>query len=201
MLRIIVACLVLSGTLLSAEPPPKLNAPAGWGGEIIELPPSFARDMTLKGREFIRFAPGMMRPKSDTFFTYAMVFEIDPDPALKQYIVHEEFLKYYRGLCKAVLGPSRPEVDPSKFTLKLKLERSNPTRGDDTEQEKTLTKYSGILDWVEPFSTKEPQKLNLELWTFSKKNHNYIFVCVSPQAPDSKIWQQLAKIRSDFMSK
>ena len=63
------------------------------------------------------------------------------------------------------------------------------------------TRYTGTLDWVEPFATKKPQKLNLEIRTWAKKDRNYIFVCVSPQARDAAIWKQLHKIRDDYVKK
>jgi hypothetical protein len=95
MLRIFVVSLLLSGTLSFADEPGsfKLAAPAGWGGETIELPPGFAPDMKLKGSEHIRFAPGMMNPASDSFFCYAFVFELQPQPVLTENIVKDEFLK------------------------------------------------------------------------------------------------------------
>ena len=49
MLRILTVGLILPPTvLLAAEPEyTKLAAPAGWGGETIQLPPGFAPDMKL----------------------------------------------------------------------------------------------------------------------------------------------------------
>src|SRR5882757_9459394 len=106
MFRLLPVGLLLSGLLWVAdEPAPfKLSAPDGWGGETIELPPGFAPDMKLKGSEHIRFAPGMMKPGSDSFFCYAFVFELQAEPALTEAVLKDEFLKYYRGLCKAVLN-------------------------------------------------------------------------------------------------
>ena len=47
-----------------------------WKGERIVLPPKFAPDMKLTGVEEIRFAPGMFKPESETFFTYVFVFAL-----------------------------------------------------------------------------------------------------------------------------
>src|SRR5438552_2880670 len=94
MLRMFAVGLLMSGTLLVAdEPKPaKLAAPDGWGGETIELPPGFAPDMKLKGSEHIRFAPGMMKPESDSFFSYAFVFELQPKAGLTEAVLKDEFL-------------------------------------------------------------------------------------------------------------
>lgn len=203
MLRLFAVSLLLSGTLLVAEEPGalKLAAPRDWGGETIELPPGFARDMKLKGSEHIRFAPGMMKPESDSFFSYAFVFDLEPKPALTEAVLKDEFLKYYRGLCKAVLNGKFPEVDPTQFTLELKRVKSNAEPASDEKGPAAPLFYTGTLDWVEPFATKKPQKLNLEIRTWSADDRNYIFVCVSPQARDAAIWKQLHKIRDDYLKK
>ncbi len=197
MFRIVAVSLLMSGTLLAAEEkgPEKLAAPSGWGGETIQLPPRFAPDMKLKGAEHIRFAPGMMKADSDSFFSYAFVFELETEPELTDAVVEEEFLKYYRGLCTAVLNKSLPDLDPSKFTLKLqrlKLDSTGKQVADSPVQ------YVGTLNWIEPFATKKPQKLNLEIWTWSSGGSNYLFACVSPRARDGEIWKQLHKIRDDY---
>lgn len=215
MFRLLAASLLLSGTLLSAAEPPrrqppaaapaKLAAPDDWAGETIELPPGFAPDMKLKGTEHIRFAPGMMKPASSSFFSYAFVFELQPQPDLTEAVVKDELLKYYRGLCKAVLNGKLPDVDPSKFTLELqRVEADTTVSPDDTaapsteNAAETPTLYAGTLDWVEPFATKKPQKLNLEIRTWARNDRNYLFACISPQAKDTAIWKELHEIRDDY---
>jgi hypothetical protein len=203
MLRLFAVSLLMSGALLVADEPSsaKLAAPEGWGGETIELPPGFAPDMKWKGSEQIRFAPGMMKPESDSFFCYAFVFELEPKPGLTEAVLKDEFLKYYRGLCKAVLNGKLPDVDPSEFTLDLQRVK---TDGESSSDEKAADKpasYTGILNWVEPFATKKPQKLNLEIRTWARDERNYIFVCVSPQVPEAAIWKQLHRIRDDYLKK
>ena len=178
-----------------------LAAPAGWGGETIRLPPGFAPDMKLNGVEHIRFAPGMMQPGSDSFFSYAFAFELNPQPELTAAIVKEDFLRYYRGLCKAVLNGKVPDVDPSTFTLQLKPEKhATESPGDDDAAPK-YTRYAGVLEWVEPFATRKPQTLNLEIQTWSGDDQNYVFACVSPQATNADIWKLLHKIRDDYLKK
>ena len=202
MLRIFAVSLLISGTLLFADESgsAKLAAPTGWGGETIQLPPGFAPDMKLKGSEHIRFAPGMMRPASDSFFCYAFVFDLQPKPVLTEAVVKNEFLKYYRGLCKAVLQGEPPDVDPSAFTLELRVKSTVKPSSDEQEAD-TVVRYTGTLDWVEPFATKKPQKLNLELRTWAANDRNFIFVCVSPQTRESAIWKQLHAIRDDYLKK
>ena len=201
MFRLLAVCVLMSGLLcVAAETAPfKLAAPEGWGGETIELPPGFAPDMKLKGSEHIRFAPGMMKPESDSFFSYAFVFQLQPKPDLTEDIIKDEFLKYYRGLCKAVLNGKVPDVDPSKFTLELTRVKPDAKPSSDEKVADTSIRYTGTLDWVEPFATKKPQKLNLEIWTWTRNERNFIFACVSPQASETAIWKQLHAIRDDYL--
>ena len=203
MLRMFAFCLLMSSTILLADEPgsQKLEAPDEWGGETIKLPPGFAPDMKLKGLEHIRFAPGMMKPESDTFFSYAFVFELELMPDLTEAVVKEEFLKYYRGLCKAVLNGKLPEVDPSKFTLELQRTKPDAAIVHDDKTSDMPVLYTGTLEWVEPFATKKPQTLNLDIQTWTSNERNYIFACVSPQARDAAIWKQLHKIRIDYLKK
>ncbi|MDB5335137.1 MAG: hypothetical protein JWN70_756 [Planctomycetaceae bacterium] len=203
MFRIVAVSLLFSGMLLFADEPNsfKLVAPDGWAGETIQLPPGFAPDMKLKGSEHVRFAPGMMKPKSDSFFCYAFAFELQPQPALTDAVVKDEFLKYYRGLCTAVLNGKLPDVDPSKFTLELQRVKSDKEPAPDKNAAAMPVLYTGTLDWVEPFATQKPQKLNLEIRTWASNGRNYIFACVSPQARDMAIWKQLHAIRDDYLKK
>lgn len=190
--------ILMSGFFFVADEPAKfkLAAPEGWGGETIRIPPGFASDMKLKGEEHIRFAPGMMKPKSESFFSYAFVFELEAKPALTEAVLTEEFLKYYRGLCKTVLNGKFPDVDPSKFTLELKRDKSQAKDG---KSPATMTRYTGTLVWVEPFATQKPQALNLEIQTWTRHDRNYVFVCVSPQDRDREIWKQLQAIRDGYL--
>ncbi len=201
MLRIFTVILLMAGAFLAADEPrpAKLVAPAGWGGETIQLPPGFSPEMKLKGSEHIRFAPGMMDPESDTFFSYAFVFELEPMPVLTAAVVKDEFLKYYRGLCKAVLNGKLPQVDRSRFTLELQRAKSDATIFQDDKNADMPVVYTGTLEWVEPFATKKPQTLNLDIQTWTSNDRSFIFACVSPQARDAAIWKELHKIRNGYL--
>lgn len=198
---LIAVTLMISGVSLAADEPnpARLTAPAGWTGETISLPPGFAPDMKFKGTETIRFAPGMMKPTSDSFFSYAFVFDLQRQPELTEAVVKEEFLKYFRGLCKTVLNGRLPDLDSNQFTLKLEPVKAETKPNSDAPAADESNQYTGILDWIEPFATRKPQKLNLEIRTWASRGRNYIFVCVSPQARDATIWDQLHAIRDDYL--
>jgi len=199
MIRLISAVLVLSASIALADeklksPKPdgvELKAPEGWFGERIKLPPGFARDMKFEGTEDIKFAPGMFKPDNADFFSYAFVFELTKESKIDQKSLDTEFLKYYRGLCKAV---SKDKPDTKDFTVKLK-----PIKAEATKSEpKGIKQFHGDIDWIEPFRTNRRQTLHVELQVWQAKQFNYLFVCVSPQAKSAKIWKSLHKVRADF---
>ncbi|MHC4879718.1 MAG: hypothetical protein ACYTGL_24965 [Planctomycetota bacterium] len=161
-----------------------LEAPEGWSGETINLPPGFARDMTLKGVEVIRFAPGMFQPDAESFFSYALVFWLPETESLTQKQLHEELLKYYRGLATAVARGRKLGVDPGDFQLKL-----NPI-------EKQPGSFRATLDWAEPFRTGKVQALRFEVSSRKAKDQSGLLLSIaaSPQPHDHKLWKQLNAI-------
>ena len=171
-----------------ADSPLQLEAPEAWSGETIALPPGFAPKMKIRGIEVIRFAPGMFKAASESFFSYIFVFRIDGGPELTEAVVRDEILVYYRGLAAAVLGADK--VDVEKFALELKQVKT-VTPG--------ATASAGKLQWIEPFVTKKPQTLRLEIQTWSAKKYRYLLCSVSPTGPTAAIWKALHEIRDTFL--
>src|SRR5690242_14518935 len=125
MLRPCLLCALLLLTHPTAgqpkkEPPYQVPAPAGWAKETIALPPAFAPDMKWKGIEELRFAPGMFKTDSETFFSYALLFWLPGGQKIDPGTMEQELLAYYRGLAKAVLKSKKQEVDIGTFTLTVK---------------------------------------------------------------------------------
>lgn len=197
----IVLLAILSGasTVLAAdaELAKHITVPAGWKGEQISLPPSFAREMQFKGIEEARFSPGMFQEKSNTFFSYFFVFKIDPGSELTLKNIERELLTYYQGLASTIFKSQKKEIDTSGFTCKL-------TKAIPVDSQKIyppgLTEYSATVNWTEPFVTRKPQtlKLIIQAWTDKTTGHGYLFVCVSPQDLKDNIWQSMQNIRSTF---
>lgn len=166
-MRVLLLLLCLCFPVLADIPTPE-----GWRGETIELPPDFAPTISWKGREVLRFAPGMFKADAADFFSYVFLLELDggsPDWP-------QQLLLYYQGLAAAV---SEGEIDTSEFEVSLS----------GTDQ------LAGTIKWVEPFTTRKPQTLHLEI---SQLGPNRWFVCASPSHPDSEIWSELRSIRSQM---
>lgn len=201
MRRLIVFLAILSATNIvwaaDSELAKHITVPASWKGEQIPLPPSFAKEMQFKGIEEARFSPSMFQEKSDTFFSYFFVFQVDPGSELTQKNIKRELLTYYQGLSRTIFNSRKKKIDTSQFTCKLtKAIPVDPQR----IYPQGLTEYSATVKWTEPFVTQKPQTLNLiiQAWTDKTTKHGYLFVCVSPQDFKSNIWQSMRNIRGTF---
>ncbi len=165
---------------------PDFHTPKEWRGETLKLPPGFAPDLKWGGVEHIRFAPGMFKPDSDSFFSYVLVFLLSKDDDISSENMQAQVLTYYRGLAKAVMGGKGQSVKAEDF--QLKLEQSKDKKNS----------WHGVLDWVEPFATQKPQNLNLEVNLWKRKDSPVLYFCVSPQKKDHEIWKEMRKYRDLF---
>ena len=170
----------------SKSPVPDFHTPKEWRGETLTLPPGFASDLKWNGIEHIRFAPGMFKPESESFFSYVLVFLLNKDSDVSRENLHAQILTYYRGLSKAVMGKKGADVKFEDFTFKL----------DEEEDESGV--LSGVLNWVEPFATKKKQTLNIEISQWTYKGGAVLYFVVSPQKKDHAIWKEMRKYRDAF---
>lgn len=163
----------------------KLTAPADWKGETIPVPTGFAPDMSIRGIEEIRFAPGMFKPDRNDFFSYALVFYLPKQKPLDAKAIETELLKYYRGLAKAVGKDRRPKIDTDAFTFKI------------TPVAEGADRYTAVLDWVEPFATGKAQTLYFELHSGAvpDADASHLSMSVSPQKTHHAIWRALRTIQ------
>lgn len=193
----IMTFVVLSNAVHADDVPP-IKAPAGWNSEKLDLPTSFAPTMKLKGVEDIRFAPGMLKPKSDSFFSYTILFWVPEKQVVTQKLLEQELLTYYQGLCKAVLRDQR--VDTSKFTMVLKPVKQPAKAPKPAFLNHDRQDFTGKLTWVEPFVTKKSQTLvfDVQSWHCPESKHRAVFICVSPQPKTATIWKSMRDIRAAF---
>jgi hypothetical protein len=188
----LMACLCCIHVAYGDEPADviRLDAPKGWRGERIEIPPAFAPGMKLKGVEVIRFAEGMFQPGAKDFFSYVIVFRLNDQPKLAEKTLQQELLTYYRGLANAV---SSGKIDTSGFTIKV-------IKAKDSKQ-RSMQKYTATLQWIEPIATKKNQTLRLAIqtWEDPKPRHTWVLMSVSPNKSDDPIWKQMHEIRDRFL--
>ena len=183
-----------------------LDAPKGWRGEAIQLPPGFARDMSWKGIEEVRFAPGMFDAKADDFFSYVFVFYLPQAKKPDEKVLQKELLKYYRGLATAV-ARNKGGVDADSFKLtvkenKKKTDKSAREKSESTGKRESKLKpdsrFAGSLSWTEPFATMKPQKLHFEIQSgpCPSRKARFLAVAVSPHPSEKakKLWTSMRRI-------
>ena len=169
-----------------------------WVGERIELPPGFAPNLGWKGVEEIRFAPGMFQAEAKDFFSYILVFLLEPKADTSQAALKRELLTYYKGLSEAVMKGKGKAVDTTAFSITLTKTdalKSAPVKA------KNITAYTAVLKWLEPFATEENQSLQLEIHCWEHLGQPVVLSCVSPLDRDQAVWTQLRKIRESFQFK
>ena len=112
--------------------------------------------------------------------------------------LRKELLAYYVGLSKARMG--NPELNTSKFTVKLELLKEN---GVAPKSSVSVKSYQARVYWLEPFATKKMQTLHFELqtWKYKGSPYNYLFVSASPQKPSAPIWKTMRGIRASVALK
>ncbi len=164
----------------------RIDAPTSWRGEHIDLPPGFAPGMTLQGVEEARFAPGMFDAAARDFLSYVIVFRLDGQPEMTEKTLTQELLAYYAGLATAVSGGA---IKTDDFSFAVEPE----TPAEQTD----AANYVASLNWVEPFTTKAPQTLRIEIRVWDgASNHTWAFMSVSPNGTDDPIWTTMREIRN-----
>lgn len=141
------------------------------------------------------FAPGMYKAGAPDFFSYAFSWLIDSasvapssvlslthsenaDGLMSKEQVLESLYYYYEGLYKAV----------------SKQENANIT----ISMEKTAEpkwNYSGEIQWIEPFITKQPQTLYFKAYSLMCGQQQRWYFKVSPQVTTHDVWQSFALVK------
>ena len=169
----------------------RLDAPRGWRGEHIDLPPQFAPEMQFEGVEETRFAPGMFDAAAHDFLSYVIVFRLDGQPDLTEKTLQRELLAYYRGLATAVSGGA---IKTDDFSLAVEREHA-------AQQSTDAANYVATLGWVEPFTTTLPQTLRIEIRVWDGANsRTWAFMSVSPNDTDDPIWETMRDARDSFVT-
>jgi hypothetical protein len=131
----------------------------------------------------------MFQKEAKDFFSYVIVFRLDEQPKLSREILARELLVYYRGLANSVSGG---KIKTDGFSIEVKPDK--------TSQVPDAQQYVAVLKWVEPFATKKPQTLRIEIraWETSKSRRTWVFMSVSPNRVDDPIWKTMRQVRDKF---
>ena len=190
-------CVSLMLAVIAMEPQPQPEllppTPADWRFERIDFPLSFAPELKYKGFEELRFAPGMFKPESDTYFTYIFAMKITDDVTLDAPALQSLLETYFRGLCGTVAKEKKFDIDTSKITAQVRADQPDapPTRN-----------FRATVASFDAFVTGKPLTLNLEMIVIdaSRTDHR-IFAAISPKPVDSPIWKLLRTLKDQFQER
>ncbi len=189
-------CVSLMLAVIAVEPQPQQElippTPADWRFERIDFPLSFAPEIRYNGFEELRFAPGMFKPESDTYFTYVFVMKITDAVTLDAPALQSLLETYFRGLCRTVGKEKKFDIDTSKITAQVRPVQPDapPTRS-----------FSATVASFDPFVTGKPLTLNFEMLVIDKSRTDHrIFAAISPKPADSPIWKQLRTLKDQFQA-
>ncbi len=176
----------------AAPPPPPERAlfrwplPDGWRGETIALPPEFARDMTLRGLEEVRFAPRFFDPDAETYFSYSFAWVVGGEGRLDAPAVAEQLRRYFAGLMAAVGAKGRRDGAAASAA---RLHDDGPGR------------FAGTLGTVDAFGDGRPLKLQIEVEASECAGRRVLLFTLSPREPADPVWARLREQRKLFRCK
>ncbi|TCI85293.1 hypothetical protein [Tenacibaculum sp. M341] len=97
-----------------------LKYPEEWKFERIDFPLDYAKDITWKGFEELRFSPGMFDNSSEDYFKYYFCVSIEDDKSINKEEITNFLNSYYKGLCKAVNAKKKYVIDYNKIRASVK---------------------------------------------------------------------------------
>lgn len=176
--------MVSAAELTTPAPAFTWRIPPGWRAETIPFPLDFAPALPYRGVEELRFAPRFFDPLSPTYFTYSFAFVLEWEAAITPEVFGADLETYFAGLASAVTGaPS----DPS-------LHEALVVRADDGEE----GHFRGNVRTIDAFGDRRPLSLHLEAETFGCGARRIVIASLSPLAPATPIWSEMATLRHDF---
>jgi hypothetical protein len=173
------------------QPPYRLMIPAGWTTELFSLPPAFAPQITYKGIEDIRFAPGWEDLKSEEHWTYSFLWWLDGTPAVTVAVLQANLKAYYDGLVAGnITARNIPAAKIVPTTVVVKKIKTAPN---DRET------YSGTIGMLD-YHTAQPMVLNcmIHVKDCGIKTHSAIYFELSPKAFAHAVWKKMDQMGDNF---
>jgi hypothetical protein len=172
-------------------PPYTLAAPQGWNIERFAIPIEFAPSIPYKGVEDVRFAPGWADPKSNEYWAYAFLWNLEGSPEISPEITEKNLTAYYTGLIGRNID--RRKIPKEKLVpVKVTLKKTSADEGD-------LQTYSGTVDMLD-YMEQKPIILNciVHVKSCPGKSNLFVFYQISPQPSTSQIWKDLRNLWTTF---
>ena len=169
--------------------PYHLSIPDGWTTEHFSLPPEFAPQITFKGVEDIRFAPGWGDSKSDEHWTYSFLWWLEGSPKIDAAILQASLKPYYEGLVsRNITSVPANKIVPTDATVK----KLTTAPGDGA----TFNATVNMLD----YHTQQPMTLNclIHVKECKDQEHTAIYFELSPKPLGHPVWKKMNLIGDSF---
>ncbi len=172
--------------------PYDLSSPKDWGIERFSIPISFAKKISYKGVEDIRFAPGWAKASSENYWSYAFLWYLDDKIKINAKEIESNLQIYYTGLINANGSAISSETVIPVVTSFIKTKKES---GD-------LNTFVGTIKMLDYMGNK-PILLNCKVHqkVCFGENKTLLFYELSPQPLSHTIWQSLDKLWLDFKCK
>jgi hypothetical protein len=176
------------------EAPYHLSIPKDWTIERFLIPISFAPQISYKGVEDIRFAPGWAKVKSDEYWTYAFLWWLDGSPETNAKIIAGNLKAYYTGLIEANREGHKVPVE-KLIPVITAFKQTKTGKGD-------LKTFTGTIEMLDYMSQK---KITLNCIAHLKpcltENKTILFYELSPKPFTHANWVNLNQLWLDFTCK
>jgi hypothetical protein len=168
-----------------------LPVPKGWSTEQFSLPPDFAKQITFKGVEDLRFFPGWGDPKSEEHWSYAFLWWLEGTEGIDANSLQDNLKRYYTGLVGRNIKP-RKIPQEKLFPVEVKIHNMKTAPGN-------LKTFEGTVHMLN-YISQTPMTLNVRIHSkdCADKIHSILLFEVSPKQFDHPNWQKLDKLNSDF---
>ncbi|WP_299676287.1 hypothetical protein [uncultured Tenacibaculum sp.] len=170
---LIVLNFLFLGVYAQKENAEIMRYPSEWKFERISFPLDFAKDITWKGYEELRFSPGMFKAESEQYFTYYFGMKIEDKITITKEEIQDMLMKYYKGLCKAVNSNG-------KFAINYEKIKAIVTKID-------LNNYKANITFFDSFTNGKEVDLLMLITTKKDKKNLLVLASVVPSVKESKL--------------
>ncbi|MBD2705670.1 hypothetical protein IC229_33995 [Spirosoma sp. BT702] len=196
---ITLICLTVHGQALpnkfdihTWKPPYTLRIPDKWTTERFPIPIDFAPQISYKGIEDLRFAPGWAKQSSPDYWSYAFLWWLEGRPQINAASLQKDLTAYYSGLVGRNIVDRHIMVrkeTPTNVSIR-KLPKS--ASGDDM--------YEGTITMLD-YMAQKPITLNCVIHVTSCRKYDRTGVLfeLSPKPTEHANWQKLHSVQSSFV--
>jgi len=192
----LLAILLFAGAVQAADDPFTFAPPEGWRPERIPFPLGFAPEMEYRGFEELRFGPGMFKPGSETYWTYAFFWWVDGKQEFDAETLKRDLERYYKGLSRAVGGSRNLRLDLAKVSAKVTAADSRTANGAEIHK----VRHTAELKTYDAFVTGKLLDLRAEISVrhFPGVNRTWVWFSVAPKAAPQSVWKTMRSARESF---